>query len=39
MNLTLIDLKVESSIATLTFNRPDKRNAMSDAMRSGRSAP
>jgi enoyl-CoA hydratase/carnithine racemase len=34
MNLTLIDLKVESAIATLTLNRPDKRNAMSDAMRS-----
>ena len=33
MNFTLIDLKVESAIATLTFNRPDKRNAMSDDMR------
>lgn len=33
MNFTLIDLKVESAIATITLNRPDKRNAMSDAMR------
>lgn len=30
---TLIDLKVEQAIATITFNRPDKRNAMSDEMR------
>ena len=29
----LIDLNVEGGIATLTFNRPDKRNAMSDDMR------
>ncbi|MDE2455102.1 MAG: enoyl-CoA hydratase/isomerase family protein [Burkholderiales bacterium] len=29
----LIDLKVLSGVATLTLNRPDKRNAMSDAMR------
>ncbi len=34
MNFTLIDLKVESTIATITLNRPDKRNAMSDDMRS-----
>ena len=34
MSFTFIDLKVESSIATITLNRPDKRNAMSDAMRS-----
>ena len=34
MSFTLIDLKVQSSIATITLNRPDKRNAMSDAMRS-----
>ena len=34
MGFTLIDLKVEASIATITLNRPDKRNAMSDAMRS-----
>ena len=34
MSLTLIDLKVTSAIATITLNRPDKRNAMSDAMRS-----
>lgn len=34
MSFTLIDLKVESAIATITLNRPDKRNAMSDAMRS-----
>lgn len=30
---TLIDLSVQHGIATLTLNRPDKRNAMSDAMR------
>lgn len=29
----LIELKIESGIATLALNRPDKRNAMSDAMR------
>jgi len=34
MTYTLIDLRVETSIATITFNRPDKRNAMSDDMRS-----
>jgi enoyl-CoA hydratase/carnithine racemase len=34
MTYSLIDLKVEGGIATLTFNRPDKRNAMSDDMRS-----
>ena len=33
MSFTLIDLKVEHAIATITLNRPDKRNAMSDAMR------
>lgn len=33
MNFTLIDLSVESAIATITLNRPDKRNAMSDDMR------
>jgi enoyl-CoA hydratase/carnithine racemase len=33
MTTTLIDLQVQSGIATITFNRPDKRNAMSDAMR------
>ena len=33
MNYTLIELQVQSGIATLTLNRPDKRNAMSDAMR------
>ena len=33
MNLTLIDFEVDASIATITFNRPDKRNAMSDDMR------
>jgi len=33
MNYSLIDLKVHSGIATLTLNRPDKRNAMSDDMR------
>ena len=34
MSFSLIDLQVQSGIATLTLNRPDKRNAMSDAMRS-----
>jgi enoyl-CoA hydratase/carnithine racemase len=33
MNYSLIELVVENSIAVLTLNRPDKRNAMSDAMR------
>jgi enoyl-CoA hydratase/carnithine racemase len=34
MTYKFIDLQVESGIATITFNRPDKRNAMSDDMRS-----
>ena len=34
MDYTLIQLQVEGGIATLTLDRPDKRNAMSDAMRS-----
>lgn len=33
MSFTLIDLRVAASIATITLNHPDKRNAMSDAMR------
>jgi len=33
MNYSLIELLVQSGIATLTLNRPDKRNAMSDDMR------
>jgi enoyl-CoA hydratase/carnithine racemase len=33
MTTTSIDLQVAGGIATLTFNRPDKRNAMSDDMR------
>ena len=33
MTYSLIDLKVQDAIAILTLNRPDKRNAMSDAMR------
>ncbi len=33
MNYSLIDLQVQNGIATLTLNRPDKRNAMSDDMR------
>lgn len=31
---TLIDLQVNAGIATIYFNRPEKRNAMSDDMRS-----
>ena len=34
MDYSLIQFQVEGGIATLTLNRPDKRNAMSDAMRS-----
>lgn len=34
MSTSYIDLQVSDQIATLTLNRPDKRNAMSDAMRS-----
>ena len=34
MEYKLIDMDVQSSIATITFNRPEKRNAMSDDMRS-----
>jgi enoyl-CoA hydratase/carnithine racemase len=33
MTTSLIDLQVRDGIATLTLNRPDKRNAMNDAMR------
>jgi enoyl-CoA hydratase/carnithine racemase len=33
MSFSLIELNVENAIATITFNRPDKRNAMSDDMR------
>ena len=33
MDYALIQLQVQGGIATLTLNRPDKRNAMSDAMR------
>jgi enoyl-CoA hydratase/carnithine racemase len=33
MTFSLIDLQVQTCIATITLNRPDKRNAMSDAMR------
>ncbi|MET0508522.1 MAG: enoyl-CoA hydratase/isomerase family protein [Burkholderiaceae bacterium] len=33
MGYTFIDLNIASAIATITFNRPDKRNAMSDDMR------
>lgn len=34
MDYSLIQLQVDGGIATLTLNRPDKRNAMSDDMRS-----
>ncbi len=34
MSFTLIELKVEEGIATLYLNRPEKRNAVSDDMRS-----
>ena len=34
MDDSLILLQVERGIATITFNRPDKRNAMSDDLRS-----
>ena len=30
---TLIELALVAGVATITFNRPDKRNAMSDALR------
>jgi enoyl-CoA hydratase/carnithine racemase len=33
MTSSLIDLQVNGGIATLTLNRPDKRNAMNDDMR------
>ncbi len=34
MTERLVELQIESGIATLTLNRPDKRNAFSDEMRS-----
>ena len=33
MSYELLHFQVENAIATITLNRPDKRNAMSDAMR------
>lgn len=34
MNYELIDYQCDAAVATITFNRPEKRNAMSDEMRS-----
>jgi enoyl-CoA hydratase/carnithine racemase len=34
MEYKLINMEVQSAIATITFNRPEKRNAMSDDLRS-----
>lgn len=34
MTYSFIDFQVQEAIATITLNRPDKRNAMSDDMRS-----
>ena len=34
MTFKLIELSIEDGIATLRLNRPEKRNAMSDEMRS-----
>jgi enoyl-CoA hydratase/carnithine racemase len=34
MNFEQVELEVQDGIATLSLNRPDKRNAMSDQMRS-----
>lgn len=33
MRYTLIELHTTDAVATVTLNRPDKRNAMSDDMR------
>lgn len=33
MTSTLVKLEIEAGVATISFNRPDKRNAMSDDMR------
>ncbi len=33
MTTSLVDLRIQSGIATLALNRPEKRNAMSDDMR------
>jgi 2-(1,2-epoxy-1,2-dihydrophenyl)acetyl-CoA isomerase len=34
MSFRLLDFSVEAGVATIAFNRPDRRNAMSDDMRS-----
>ena len=38
MSFTLIDLKVEDTIATITLNRPENRNALSAALDAGSAA-
>ncbi|SPP99105.1 protein of unknown function [Bradyrhizobium vignae] len=35
MSYQLIEFSVEAGVATIAFNRPERRNAMSDDMRAG----